>query len=64
MNQITKDRKHHYQLPNGNTADNMKDACEIMGLGAQGFRALVRKGVVKKVNNNSKTEWYDAKDSN
>ena len=49
---------HYYLLPDKRTAENMKQACEMMNLGPQGFRALVRKGVVKKVTT-SKTEWYD-----
>jgi hypothetical protein len=48
---------HYYLLPDGRTADNMKQACEMMGMGAQGFRALIRKGVVKKIT--SETERYE-----
>ncbi|MFK5856477.1 MAG: hypothetical protein QM503_10130 [Bacteroidota bacterium] len=53
-----KEQIHYYLLPDKRTARNMKEACEMMELGPQGFRALVRKGVVKKVTT-SKTEWYE-----
>jgi len=49
---------HYYLLPDERIAPSMKEACEIMDLGPRGFRALVRKGVVKKITT-SKTEWYD-----
>lgn len=54
---------HYYLLPDKRTAQNMKQACEMMNLGPQGFRALVRKGVVKKVTT-SETEGYEDRNIN
>ena len=51
--QVTMNNKQNrtwfYQLPDGSTAVNMKEAREKMNLGVQGFRALVRKEIVKKI---------------
>lgn len=44
---------HIYQLPDGSTASNMKDARELMGLSATSFKSLVRKGIVIKQNHPS-----------
>ena len=41
--------EHFYILPNGITADNMKSARSILGIGSHKFRSLVRMGVVVKV---------------
>jgi len=54
---MDKPTTHYYLLPDGRTADNMKLACEMMSLGAKGFRALIRKGVVKKIT--SETQRYE-----
>lgn len=53
-----------YQLPDGSTASNMRAARTKLGLGSQGFRALVRKGVVKKVYNQAKTPEYEKEEIN
>lgn len=55
----TPTKKHKYQLPDGSVATDMKTARTRLGLGAQGFRALVRKGIVKKVEITSKTAGYE-----
>ena len=49
----------YYLLPDGTTAPNMKEARERLGLGTQGFRALVRKGIVKKITEQAKTSGYE-----
>lgn len=59
MNNKKQNRDWHYLLPDGSTADNMKEAREKMGLGVQGFRALVRKEIVKKITISSKTTEYE-----
>lgn len=51
--------KWYYLLPDGTTAPNMKEARERLGLGTQGFRALVRKGIVKKITEQTKTSGYE-----
>ncbi len=53
------DRKWNYLLPDGTTTADMKAARNKMRLGAQGFRALVRKGIVKKIQITSKTAGYE-----
>lgn len=58
MESKSKERTHYYVLPDGQMATNMKEACIIMKLGPRGFRALVRNGIIKKVNATPKTEWY------
>ena len=59
MKNKTQNRDWYYLLPNGSTADNMREAREKMGLGVQGFRALVRKEIVKKITITSKTTEYE-----
>ena len=51
--------KWYYILPDGTKAPNMKDARSKLGLGTQGFRALVRKGIVKKIYEQAKTTRYE-----
>lgn len=51
--------KHYYILPTGEKYDNMQDARNSMGLGVQGFRALVRKGTILKVITKSETTEYE-----
>ncbi len=43
---------HYYILPNGDTADNMKSARTILGIGTHKFRDLVKAGIVVKVEGN------------
>lgn len=57
------DRNWYYLLPDGRTADNMRDARNMMGLGVQGFRALVRNGKVKKVMITTETSEYEHRKS-
>ena len=64
MQDQQQNRNWVYQLPDGTIADNMEIARTKLGLGAQGFRALVRKGIVKKVNNQSKTSGYEREENN
>ena len=52
---------HLYLLPDGSIAADMKTARNKMGLGAQGFRALIRKGIVKKIQTKSKTPGYEGR---
>ena len=59
----TKNRDWEYLLPDGRTASNMAEACAMLGRGSQGFRALVRKGIVKKVFTGSKTKRYEDKET-
>ena len=59
MQEQQQNRDWVYQLPDGTIADNMEIARTKLGLGAQGFRALVRKGIVKKVTNQAKTSGYE-----
>ena len=40
---------HYYLLPNGDTADNMKAARTILGIGTHKFRKFVKMGIVNKV---------------
>lgn len=40
--------KHLYILPNGFTASNMKDGCEILGIQSEAFRRRVRAGIILK----------------
>ena len=47
-----------YLLPDGYTASDMKEARTKMGLGAQGFRALIRNRPVKKVQNSASNHNY------
>jgi hypothetical protein len=50
-----------YLLPDSQTANNMKDACEIIAeqkghkFGSNSFKYLVKIGVVKKINRNNFT---------
>lgn len=37
-----------YLLPDGRTAINKKEVCEIMGLSSGNFRRLVKEQVIKK----------------
>jgi hypothetical protein len=39
-----------YLLPDGRTAINKKEVCEIMGLSSGYFRRLVKEQVIKKTN--------------
>jgi len=55
---------HYYLLPDKRTAENMKQACEMMDLGPQGFRALVRKGVVKKITTSETGRYGSSKEIN
>ena len=50
---------HYYILPDDTTAKNMREARKRMGIGVQGFRALVRKGIVKKIIT-TETSEYDS----
>lgn len=61
---VMEDRKWNYLLPDGFIATDMKTARIKMGLGAQGFRALVRKGIVKKIQTKSKTPGYEYRKQN
>ena len=54
----------YYLLPDGTTEANMKDARVKLGLGTQGFRALVRKGIVKKIYEQAKTTGYEGNTTN
>jgi len=53
-----KQNKHYYLLPDGSVVENLKQGCERLRIGPQGFRALVRKEIVKKVNV-PKTQGYE-----
>jgi len=59
-----KSNNWYYLLPDGTRADNMKDARTKLGLGTQGFRALVRKGIVKKITEEAKTTRYGNRETN
>jgi len=39
-----------YQLPDGRTATNKKEVCELLELSSGYFRLLVKTGVIKKTN--------------
>ena len=54
-----KKASHYYLLPDGQKAENMREAREKMGLGVQGFRALVRREIVKKITITSETTEYE-----
>ncbi len=54
----------NYQLPDGTIAPTMEIARKMLGIGTQGFRALVRKGIVKKIQISSKTTGYEKRNSN
>ena len=58
------EKTHSYLLPDGSTASDMKEARAKMGLGAKGFSALVRKGIVKKIQTTSKTSGYENREIN
>ncbi len=64
MDTNSRKRNHYYILPNGERANSMKEARDKMNLGSQGFRALVRKGIVKKIQISSKTTGYEKLNSN
>ena len=64
MTEMATPTNHRYLLPDGTTAADMKAARNKMGLGAQGFRALVRKGIVKKIHITTKTAGYERAEIN
>jgi predicted transcriptional regulator len=39
-----------YLLPDGRTAENKKEVCELLELSSGYFRSLVKKGVIRKTN--------------
>ena len=59
MNENNNQRDWQYKLPNGTIAPDMEIACEVLGCGSQGFRAMVRKGIVQKIFTDSKTKRYE-----
>ena len=61
MTDKTTNTIHRYLLPDGSIATDMKTARIKMGLGAQGVRALIRKGIVKKIQITSKTSGYEGR---
>lgn len=46
---VNNGKSHSYELPNGSSAVDMKDACFKMGLSSTSVKNLIRKGVIKKV---------------
>jgi hypothetical protein len=52
----TKTTTHYYILPDGRIAENMKEACEMMGINRRSFQNLVKKETITKHTNLSKLQ--------
>lgn len=50
-------------LPDGRIAQNRKDAKELMCIGSTSYKVLVRKGIIKRIEN-TKAQGYETKSRN